>query len=143
MTEGAVLFDIDGTLVDSNYLHVDAWTRAFTEVGHSVEAWRVHRAIGMGGDQLLATLLGKAVAEPDIIRVALDGARVSADRAVMVGDAVWDVQACARASVRCIALLSGGTGRGELTDAGAVAVYDDASDLLDQIETSAIEELTN
>jgi HAD superfamily hydrolase (TIGR01509 family) len=54
----AVLFDIDGTLVDSNYLHVDAWTRAFFTVGHPVDTWKTHRRIGMGSDQLLAELLG-------------------------------------------------------------------------------------
>ncbi len=54
----AVLFDIDGTLVDSNYLHVDAWQRAFDEVGHPVDAWRIHRAIGMDSDKLLDAVLG-------------------------------------------------------------------------------------
>lgn len=54
----AVLFDIDGTLVDSNYLHVDAWSRAFEQVGHPVEAWRIHRSIGLDSDRLLETLLG-------------------------------------------------------------------------------------
>jgi Predicted phosphatase/phosphohexomutase len=43
----AVLFDIDGTLVDSNYLHIHAWCRAFAEVGVGVESWRIHRSIGM------------------------------------------------------------------------------------------------
>jgi pullulanase/glycogen debranching enzyme len=52
----AVLFDIDGTLVDSNYLHVHAWQRAFTEVGLPVEAWRIHRSIGMDGSALVDEL---------------------------------------------------------------------------------------
>ncbi|MEU4838083.1 HAD family hydrolase [Nocardia testacea] len=56
----AVLFDIDGTLVDSNYLHVHAWTRAFREVGAEVDAWRVHRSIGMDGSLLVSTLLPDA-----------------------------------------------------------------------------------
>lgn len=56
---GAVLFDIDGTLVDSNYLHADAWWRALAEAGRPVDAWRVHRAIGMGSEQLLESLLGE------------------------------------------------------------------------------------
>jgi phosphoglycolate phosphatase-like HAD superfamily hydrolase len=56
----AVLFDMDGTLVDSNYLHVHAWQRAFSEVGLSVEAWRIHRAIGMDGSLLLSSLAGDA-----------------------------------------------------------------------------------
>src|SRR6195952_3524932 len=56
----AVLFDIDGTLVDSNYLHVNAWLRALQAVGHPVDAWRIHRGQGMGSSELLATLLGEA-----------------------------------------------------------------------------------
>ncbi|MBV9515069.1 MAG: HAD family hydrolase [Mycobacteriaceae bacterium] len=56
----AVLFDIDGTLVDSNYLHVYAWTCAFHEVGIPVDAWRIHRAIGMDGSTLVSTLSGDA-----------------------------------------------------------------------------------
>jgi HAD superfamily hydrolase (TIGR01549 family) len=55
-TEPAVLFDIDGTLVDSNYLHVHAWCRAFTEVGIDVESWRIHRSIGMDGTRLVELL---------------------------------------------------------------------------------------
>ena len=62
-TTGAVLLDVDGTLVDSNYLHVDAWVRAFRLVGHEVDAWRVHGAIGMGSPQLIASLVGDDEAE--------------------------------------------------------------------------------
>jgi HAD superfamily hydrolase (TIGR01509 family) len=53
----AVLFDIDGTLVDSNYLHVDAWARALEDVGHPVPVWRIHRAIGMDSAKLMEILL--------------------------------------------------------------------------------------
>ncbi|SEB44265.1 haloacid dehalogenase superfamily, subfamily IA, variant 3 with third motif having DD or ED/haloacid dehalogenase superfamily, subfamily IA, variant 1 with third motif having Dx(3-4)D or Dx(3-4)E [Paramicrobacterium humi] len=60
---GAALFDIDGTLVDSNYLHVEAWSHAFAEVGVEIDEWRIHRSIGMDGDTLLETLLGDAVDE--------------------------------------------------------------------------------
>lgn len=56
----AVLFDIDGTLVDSNYVHVDAWSRAFREAGRAVSSWRIHRCIGMDGSKLLETLVGSA-----------------------------------------------------------------------------------
>ncbi len=59
-TARAVLFDIDGTLLDSNYLHVHAWCRAFTEVGIAVESWRIHRSIGMDGTLLLESLTGDA-----------------------------------------------------------------------------------
>ena len=54
----AVLFDVDGTLVDSNYLHVYAWQRAFAEQGLSVDAWRIHRSIGMDGSALVRELSG-------------------------------------------------------------------------------------
>ncbi|MBX9246558.1 HAD family hydrolase [Actinotalea ferrariae] len=215
---GAVLLDIDGTLVDSNFLHVHAWVRAFAEVGRPADAWRVHRCIGMGSDLLIAEVLGdddaerlgddvrerhtahyaeltpllrafdgarelvRAVAdrgaatvlatsaapeeverlravlelddvvtgltgdedvddakpEPDLVEAALRVAGVPADRAVMVGDAVWDVQAAARAGVACVGLLSGGTSRAELRSAGAVEVYEDAADLLAHLDESPL-----
>ncbi|MCW1819651.1 HAD family hydrolase [Mycolicibacterium conceptionense] len=56
----AVLFDVDGTLVDTNYLHVHAWARAFREESIDVESWRIHRSIGMDGSTLVATLSGDA-----------------------------------------------------------------------------------
>ena len=56
MTTPAVLFDIDGTLVDSNYLHVHAWQQAFHEVGLPVQAWHIHRSIGMDGSTLVEEL---------------------------------------------------------------------------------------
>lgn len=56
-TPGAVLFDIDGTLVDSNYLHVHAWMQAFRDHGRAIDAWRVHRCVGMGSSLLLGELL--------------------------------------------------------------------------------------
>jgi HAD superfamily hydrolase (TIGR01549 family) len=57
------ILDIDGTLVDSNYFHTVAWYRAFREHGHTLPMWRVHRGIGMGGDQLVAKLLDDDVEE--------------------------------------------------------------------------------
>jgi HAD superfamily hydrolase (TIGR01509 family) len=59
----AVLFDIDGTLIDSNYLHVDAWTRGFDDVGAAVDAWKVHRSIGLDSGKLLDALLGDRAEE--------------------------------------------------------------------------------
>lgn len=53
----AILFDIDGTLVDSTYLHVDAWQRGFAAVGVTVPAWRIHRCIGMDSQRLLDELV--------------------------------------------------------------------------------------
>ena len=54
-----VLFDVDGTLVDSNYLHAVAWWQAFRRMDHDVPMSAVHRAIGMGGDKLVEHLLGE------------------------------------------------------------------------------------
>lgn len=213
----AVLFDIDGTLVDSNYLHIEAWHHAFAAVGHPVDAWRIHRSIGMDSGKLLGTLLGDAAEslgdeakekhtefyadladrlrpidgarellraltergqtvvlatsapqaeldrlldvlqvgpdvdavtssedvgtakpDPDIVEVALEKAGVPADRAVMVGDAVWDVKAASRAGVRTIGVRSGGYSAAELREAGAIAVYDDVADLLAHLDVSPL-----
>ena len=214
----AVLFDVDGTLVDSNYLHVHAWQRAFDAEGIAVEAWRIHRCIGMDGSTLVQTLAGSAACEhlkdlhthyyreiapllrrlpgaqdllhkvaelglqvvlatsapadelallrevldcddvisevtssgdvdtakpePDIVEVALGRAHVTAQRAVFVGDAVWDAEASARAQVTSIGLLSGGVSRGELESAGATEVFENPLELLTQLEHSRIAALT-
>src|SRR5579863_1363279 len=53
-----VLFDIDGTLVDTNYLHTLAWSRALADAGEWAPMNAIHRLVGMGGDQLLPSLLG-------------------------------------------------------------------------------------
>ncbi len=225
MTAGepaAVLFDVDGTLVDSNYLHVYAWCRAFDEAGVDVEAWRIHRSIGMDGSTLLKTLAGNAdedtrsrlkdlhsqfyrettsllrplpgaralleavdklglrivlatsapedelailrevlasddlvsavtsskdvdtaKPQPDIVDVALKRAGVDAEHAVFVGDAVWDVEACNRAGVATIAVLSGGVSRGELEKAGARAVFENAKELCEQIDATEIGKLAD
>ncbi|MEU8901605.1 HAD family hydrolase [Nocardia sp. NPDC048505] len=216
----AVLFDIDGTLADSNYLHARAWHRAFREAGAIVPTWRIHRAIGMDGDELIRTLAGdldEAAAEradelhsryyldsaeeltllpgareiladlhgrglrvvlatsapddelerlrklldsesvlyavtggadvetakpdPSIVRVALDRAGVPPERAVFVGDTVWDVRASARVGVPTIGVLSGGISRAELLDEGAAHVCDDVADLLRTVERTPIAEL--
>lgn len=216
----AVLFDVDGTLVDSNYLHVHAWHRAFRELSVPVQTWRIHRCIGMDGQKLLETLAAEAdedtraelkelhtryyeettpllsplpggreildridalglqvvlatsapenelatlrkvldredvistvtsskdvetaKPEPDIVEIALARADVTADRAVFIGDAVWDAKASVAAGVTCIGVLSGGVSRGELADAGAAAVFDDVLDLRTHLEDSPIQHL--
>jgi HAD superfamily hydrolase (TIGR01509 family) len=55
---GTAILDIDGTLVDTNYHHAVAWYRAFRQHGFTIPLWRIHRAIGMGGDQLVGALAG-------------------------------------------------------------------------------------
>ncbi|MDQ0835264.1 HAD superfamily hydrolase (TIGR01509 family) [Streptomyces achromogenes] len=58
MTRAAV-FDVDGTLVDTNHLHVVTWWEAFRQAGHRVPTHAVHRAVGLGSDDLIAHLLGE------------------------------------------------------------------------------------
>jgi HAD superfamily hydrolase (TIGR01549 family) len=208
MRYDTVVLDVDGTLLDSNYHHALAWSRAFAAQGRPVSLWRIHRHIGMGGDKLVAAVTdddfeeshgdrvrdrwkaeydevieqtrlfdgarellarlrdaGADVAlasssipehaqhafdlldasdladtattsedaedskpDPGLIEEALR--RVDAERACVVGDSVWDVEAGLRAGVPTYALLAGGYGEAELKRAGAVAVYDDVSDLL-------------
>ncbi|MBN9182931.1 MAG: HAD family hydrolase [Microbacterium sp.] len=211
-----VLFDIDGTLVDSNYLHVDAWDRALVAVGHPVDVWRIHRGIGMDAGRMLSELVGDddalqqrakdeharlyadmadrlrpisgardllrelsrrgltvvlatsapqeeldallavldldepvdavtsaedvddAKPAPDIVGRALEKAGTAASEAIMVGDAVWDIESAGRAGVTAVAVLTGGSSADQLRDAGAVAVYDDVASLLAQLDASPL-----
>jgi HAD superfamily hydrolase (TIGR01509 family) len=210
-TTTTALFDVDGTLVDSNYLHAVTWWEAFSQAGHEVPMPAIHRVIGMGSDQLLDALLPasrdreadpgiraahsalyatywsrlkplarapellracrksglhvvlassadpqefavlrevldaedaietttsagdveRSKPAPDLVQVALQKAGITPQQAMFVGDTVWDVRACQRAGVPCIALRSGGISTGELLDAGAVAVFADPADLLE------------
>jgi HAD superfamily hydrolase (TIGR01509 family) len=214
MPASAVLFDIDGTLVDSNYLHIEAWGHAFADAGLAVDAWRLHRCMGMDSAKLLETLVGDAPVDrakelhtsyyadmrprlrafesarellreldergvtvvlatsapehelemlrdvldledaiavvtsaedvesakpdPDIVQVALGKAEAPASEAIMIGDTRWDVEAAARAGVACIGVLSGGISAAELTEAGAIAVYDDVAHLLRELDSSPL-----
>jgi HAD superfamily hydrolase (TIGR01509 family) len=55
----AAILDVDGTLVDTNYHHAIAWYRAFLRHDIVLPVWRIHRHIGMGGDQLVSALCGE------------------------------------------------------------------------------------
>ena len=68
----AAILDIDGTLVDTNYHHAIAWYRAFRQNEVILPIWRIHRHIGMGGDQLVEALGGEQLEEEkgDEIRAA-------------------------------------------------------------------------
>jgi HAD superfamily hydrolase (TIGR01549 family) len=60
VTESTVaVLDIDGTLIDSNYQHALAWYRALRVVGETFPVWRLHRLIGMGGDQVVTAVGGE------------------------------------------------------------------------------------
>ncbi|MEU9664650.1 HAD family hydrolase [Streptomyces bobili] len=216
--ESAAVFDVDGTLVDTNHLHVVTWWEAFRQAGHHVPMHAVHRAIGLGSTDLIAHVLGEdrdedqdsslsaahkalygqyfdrlpALADagallrrlhgagrrvvlatsasgaelsalrraldadeaitatasaddveegkpaPEPVEHALELAGVPAERAVFVGDTVWDMRAGRRAGVRCVALLCGGIARADLEEAGAQAVYADPAALLAGLEDSPL-----
>jgi len=61
----AIIFDVDGTLVDSNELHTTAWQRAFKAEGYSFEWQAIREQIGKGGDNLVANLLGNPESKAD------------------------------------------------------------------------------
>ncbi|MFD5073911.1 HAD family hydrolase [Streptomyces sp. NPDC058371] len=216
--ERAALFDVDGTLVDTNHLHVTTWWEAFRQAGHEVPMHAVHRAIGLGSEDLIAHLLGegrdqdeadalsqahktlyatyferlpalqdagrllrrladdgwavvlatsaggaelgalrRAIDADDAIRAtasaddvergkpapepvehALELAGVPAERAVFVGDTVWDMRAGTKAGVRSVGVLSGGIPRADLEEAGAVAIYRDVAQLLAELTDSPL-----
>lgn len=91
---GTVLLDVDGTLVDSVYLHVRAWVTAFRRVGHHVPSHVVHAAIGMGGDRLVPHVtndatehaLGDTIREThlELFRASLDEVRATRGAAELV-----------------------------------------------------------
>lgn len=62
-----VVLDVDGTLMDTNYLHVEAWARAFEAVDHRTPRWRIHGQIGKGSDELIPEFVSgeEAAAEAD------------------------------------------------------------------------------
>ncbi|MEW2060788.1 HAD family hydrolase [Streptomyces sp. NPDC007002] len=213
---GAAIFDMDGTLTDTNYLHVVAWWEAFRQSGHTVPMPDIHRAIGLGSGDLIQRLLGpdrdreqdgaisaahtvlyatyferlpafrgadillrtlagrgwqvvlatsasgpelaalrqavdadEAIRDtassddvdrgkpaPEPVELACRLAGVERERAVFVGDTVWDMEAATRAGATAVALLSGGIPRDDLEKSGAAAVYRDIADLLDRIDDS-------
>jgi HAD superfamily hydrolase (TIGR01509 family) len=58
-SHGGVVFDVDGTLLDNNYLHVTAWWEAFQERGYDVACADIHRAIGLASDDLISRVVGQ------------------------------------------------------------------------------------
>ena len=79
---GTAILDVDGTLVDTNYHHAIAWYRAFRQHGFVLPLWRIHRHIGMGGDQLVAALAGEGFEreQGDAVRAAETVLYMRADR---------------------------------------------------------------
>jgi phosphoglycolate phosphatase-like HAD superfamily hydrolase len=114
----ALIFDLDGTLVDTVYAHVFAWQRAFAEVGLPIDGWRILRRVGMSGG-LFARAAAREIGRP-----------LSAEP----GDAVWDLLAARRAGMLSVGLLSGGYGEDELNRAGAFRVYRDTAELRSSLD---------
>jgi len=106
----ALVFDLDGTLVDSVYEHVAAWSDDVAE----------------------------AKPAPDVFVVAAERLGVSVSDSVVIGDSVWDLLAAGRKNGLGVGLLSGGYGPQELEGAGAFRVYQDPADLLAHIEDLGI-----
>lgn len=80
------ILDVDGTLVDTNYHHAIAWHRALHAHDHRVQMWKVHRHIGMGGDQILEALIGADAA-------AADGEAIRDAEAEAYGELIGEVEA--------------------------------------------------
>ena len=91
----AVIFDLDGTLLDTNATHVEAWIHGLARHGYRFSADRVGPEIGKGGDLLMPTLLGDKVAERDgdAIRESVSGAfrRLAKSRRFRVFDGAEDL----------------------------------------------------
>jgi HAD superfamily hydrolase (TIGR01549 family) len=216
VTPPAAILDIDGTLVDTNYHHAVAWYRAFRRFELTLPLYRIHRHIGMGGDQLVAALAGDGFEaehgdavreaetelymalidevqplpgarellvtladrghavvlassakpqevehyielldareltdgwtdagdventkpEPDLVAAAVE--KAGGGDAVMLGDSTWDFEACKRAGVPAIGVLTGGFSEQELRDAGAVAVFTELSEVREQLPTTPL-----
>jgi HAD superfamily hydrolase (TIGR01509 family) len=75
-----VILDVDGTLVDSNDAHAQAWIEALAEAGHQVPFERVRRLIGMGGDNLLPELIGLEEDTPEGQRLSTRRGEIFKDR---------------------------------------------------------------
>jgi HAD superfamily hydrolase (TIGR01509 family) len=215
---GTAILDIDGTLVDTNYQHAVAWYRAFRQNGIVLPVWRIHRHIGMGGDQVIAALTDDATEEekgdgiraaekalymamieevepiegareligrlkdagrtvvmassakanevdhyldllevrdvvddwttsadventkpsPDLVKAALEKVGAEPGDAAMLGDTPWDCKAADAAGVPTVALVTGGFSTTELTDAGAVAVYQSIPELVEHIDETPL-----
>jgi HAD superfamily hydrolase (TIGR01549 family) len=215
-TYDVAAFDLDGTLVDSNYQHSLAWFRAFRAYDITLPIWRIHRSIGMGGDQIVAELAGDDVEKrlgedlrekwteefnlmideivpfagardllsaaqergfrvvlassgsakhtdhyidligardlidaattsddvqstkpaPDLVRVAVE--KVHGQRGILIGDSTWDCQSAGKAGAKSYALRTGGFSTEELQAAGAAGVYESLTELIEDLDNTAL-----
>jgi HAD superfamily hydrolase (TIGR01509 family) len=214
----AILVDVDGTLVDTNYFHTVAWWRAFQDIGDDVPMSSIHPLIGMGSDQLVERLIGRESDEasdahsrhygpfkeeikafpkaadlltelnqrggqvilatssgeedlerlreaidaedaiddavskgdvdhskpsPDIFEAALKKFDLDPAKTLVIGDTRWDVEAAAKLDLGVICVLTGGSTRQQLEQAGAIAVYADVAELLAELDSSPLAQLFN
>jgi HAD superfamily hydrolase (TIGR01662 family) len=151
----AVIFDLDGTLVDTVYAHTLAWQRVLGDAENRIEGWKVRKGIAYGiatsgkredvKPSLSALDIPKDVVvvdrsdverakpEPDLFLACQEKLKVRREECYVVGDAVWDLLAARRAGMLGIGLLSGGYGEQELAQAGAYRVYANPAELLGSI----------
>jgi HAD superfamily hydrolase (TIGR01549 family) len=127
MSEARIaVLDVDGTLVDTNYQHALAWYRALRSLGETFPVWRIHRLIGMGGDQLVSALGGDEVEQ----RIG-DQAR---ERWVEEFDPMMDETALLPGARELIVALKERGHRVVLASSGKPHHVDRALDLLDARE---------
>jgi len=104
----AAILDIDGTLVDTNYQHTLSWYEAFRQHGVQLPAWRIHRHMGMGGDQLIAALTDEAfdAVHGDAVRDAEGALYLAAMRSVAPLEGARDLIELLRRRGHAIVLAS-------------------------------------
>src|SRR6266851_3213254 len=118
----ALIFDLDGTLIDTVYAHVFAWQKALDESLAALEVPRDMVVVERGD-------VSRAKPAPGLFLACQQRLGVSAQDCYVVGDAVWDLLAARRAAMLSVGVLSGGYGEDELIRAGAYRVYRDAAEL--------------
>jgi len=94
------VFDVDGTLVDTNYQHALSWYRAFRRFDIVLPVWRLHRAIGMGGDNLVAHVAGQDV-EDRLGEELRSGWEEEFNRLVPEASSSWAPSGCSTPSKSC------------------------------------------
>jgi HAD superfamily hydrolase (TIGR01509 family) len=218
MATRGIIFDIDGTLVDTNPTHVEAWRRAFQRLGYEVPTERIEVEIGKGGDQLVPSILSEQASDrdgdalrkaqkeiflelagdrsfrvfpgvaqlfdalrqrnvrtalatssnekhlqattrsagidlprladvlvtsddaevskpaPDLVISAVEELGFAPGECAMVGDTVYDAQASLAAGVTFLGVLSGGSTRETLLEAGASGVWRDTGEMLSDLD---------
>lgn len=84
----AVLFDLDGTLIDSVYEHVQSWWNTLNEAGILVPKWRIHRRVGMSGESFITELLREFA--PDKKKINID--KLEKEHDARIVDALFEIQ---------------------------------------------------